>query len=149
MIIRIREHDMQSFRSSYAAVRVRSGGFTLADLLVLVAIFVVMIALIIPGIQNGREAARRAQCKNNLHMLGLAMGNSTTWPKNALEMRPAKIIDDHVDTRFLLAATTVIFATVSAMFGALFIRFAVQIFNRRGNRLRHGIHDEQESSSLL
>src|SRR3954468_17225755 len=69
----------------------RRGAFTLIELLVVIAIIAVLIGLLLPAVQAAREAARRAQCVNNLKQIALGMHN---YHDINLSFPPGSMVND-------------------------------------------------------
>ncbi len=86
----------QAVQSPIRPVR---GGVSLIELMVSVGIISLLLSLLLPAVQSAREAARRTQCRNNLHQIGIALHSFYDLHGYLDTTKPLKVILPQMDDR--------------------------------------------------
>jgi len=109
--------------------------FTLVELLVVVTIIGILIALLLPAVQAAREAARRAQCANNLKQIGLATHNfeqaNRRFPPGSLGEMPNAAVDGNSSKMQLAGSLASILPQMEL--SAITDRFDLDVTNYTGS----------------
>ena len=83
--------DSKSLVATLQSPHVRRAGFTMIEVLVVIAIVGALLAILLPAVQHSREASRKSQCKNNMRNVGLACltfhESYTYFPRNTIRPR--------------------------------------------------------------
>jgi len=120
--------------------RLASRAFTLVELLVVIAIIGILVALLLPAVQAAREAARRTQCINNLHNIGLAVQN---YASSLGTLPPGDVRDANygggtqIKTLFSWITLIMPYIEEAAAFGSTDWSISLQDRNNNGDTAHH------------
>lgn len=116
-----------------AASEMRRSAFTLVELLVVIAIIAMLVTLLLPAVQAAREAARRAQCQNNLKQIGLAILNfessQSQFPEGSYHVAP--VAGNHQNHRTNWALRILPFSEEQSLFD----QYNVELHNSHPDNL--------------